>query len=154
MKSKKTKVFWYKEGCSPRILVNPDKETLEFCNAEGAVLINPNEGSVKGLPLEHTYPDLDNNMIRPVPKHLRKDVGEFKNPIAACQREGDKKLIEALKYIKNIKDLEFTYKQEVNQEVNLKLTSLKKSITYNRYHIHAWILLYLFAYFMVDKFGI
>lgn len=149
MRSRKTTVFWYKERCSPRILVNPSKEALELAKSEGTVLINPNKGSVKGLPLEHTFPDVENNMLRPVPAHLRKDLNEFNNPLQVVQRQGDEKLMKALKYIKNIKELEFSYKQEVMKEVEKEKKEIQKSITYNRYHIHVWILLYLFVFYII-----
>ena len=132
MNHKKTKVFWYKEGCSPRILINPDKEAIDLCREEGIVLINPNEGSVKGLPLEHTFPDVENNLLRPVPAHLRKNLNSFKNPVAAVQRKGDKELLQAMKYIRGIKDLELSYKYDVLQELKESEHKLKKSIVYNR----------------------
>ena len=69
----KIKVIAYKEGYLPRIYINPSDNLLLKLRTEGKVLINPNMGSVKSTPLAHTYPDIANNMVRPLPV---KDIPE------------------------------------------------------------------------------
>jgi hypothetical protein len=78
---KKTKVFLYKKGCLPRIFVNPSIAVLKDLKKQGVVLINPNEGSIVGLPLHFTYPDTTNNFIRPIPLAHRPEIGDLSNPL-------------------------------------------------------------------------
>lgn len=83
----KKKVFLYKEGCTPRIFINPSEEEIEALRKEGVVLINPNEGSVKGVVLAHTYPDEKNNLLRRVPVADQVDIKSLKSPVEGLVKD-------------------------------------------------------------------
>ena len=98
---KKQRYFWYKDDCHPRIFINPNEETIQMLKEEGTLLRNPNDGSVKGLPLVHTFPDVDNNMIRPLPVSQRKEVKVLENPLKMVRwekQQEDKITINNLNY--------------------------------------------------------
>lgn len=150
MTVRKTKVFWYKKGCQPRILINPPTTLVNKLKEEGDVLLgNPNEGSVKGLPLEHTFPDVSNNMIRPIPKPLRKPLGKLKNPIAVALREGDDELQETLRQLKNHKIEELLYKEEIQEHIDKAVELHKKELFEQRVMTHVWNLLYIAAFYAI-----
>ena len=87
----KKKIFLYKEGCYPRIFVNPDEDTLISLKKAGIILINPNEGSIHGIPLHHTYPDVKNNLIRPIPIKYRKSTKGLRNPLEKVKADQELK---------------------------------------------------------------
>jgi len=98
---KKQRFFWYKKDCHPRIFINPNEETIQMLKEDGILLRNPNDGSVKGLPLVHTFPDVENNLIRPLPLSDRKEVKVLNNPIRAVRwekQQEDKVTINNLNY--------------------------------------------------------
>jgi len=111
----KTKVFFYKKGCHPRIFINPNHETIVRLKREGEILINPNEQSTKGLPLAHTEPDHKNNMLRPLPIPYRPELKSLENPMKAAQREADGELNRMVKYIKRHRLEETEYKAEIRR---------------------------------------
>ena len=81
----KLKVVAYRDGFLPRIYINPTKKQIKELKKHGEVLLNPNMGSVRGIALEHTYPDVKNNLIRPIPLAARtstklKNVAEKPKP--------------------------------------------------------------------------
>ena len=75
----KTKVVAYRKGYLPRIYINPNAAKLKYLRKKGIVLVNPNMGSVRGLPLAHTYPDVEHNLIRPLPLKQRVEESSLSN---------------------------------------------------------------------------